>query len=159
MASNEAANALISIDRTLKEILREIQQRGSAGGAAVDVADDRDLDGKYGDPQVKFLPRDWHGDDFKGCNFSTCPAELLDLLAAAYDYFARKNDESGATDSKGRPKSHWDRKSAALARGWAKRIRGGWKPPQMAADDNGDFDTPGFYEGAQPEITADDIPF
>ena len=84
---------------------------------------DAELDGKYGDPISRFDPKGWFGDTFKGAKFSQCPPEYLDLLASACDYFARKNDETGAKDDKGRPKSTWDRKTALLARGWAARHR------------------------------------
>jgi hypothetical protein len=97
---------------------------GRSSGAA--VADDEDLDSKYGDPEIRFLPRDWHGDDFKGCNFSQAPAELLDLLAKAFDYFADRDEKSGATANNGKPKAQYNRLDAARARGWAARIRSGW---------------------------------
>jgi hypothetical protein len=95
-------------------------------GAGVEVADDRDLDGKYGDPVVRFKPRDWTGPDMKGSRYSECPAEFLDLLAGSLDYFARKDEESGKTASNGKPAALYTRKDAARARGWAKRIRGGY---------------------------------
>ena len=82
-----------------------------------------DLDGKYGNPVVKFDPKDWHGEACKGLGFRDCPSEYLELLAKSFDYFAKKNDEKGEKDSKGNPKSKWDRQSAALARGWAERNR------------------------------------
>lgn len=111
------------------------------------VASDQELDGTRGDPVVKFDPRDWTGLPKKGAKYSECPAEYLEKLAAAYDYFAAKNDEKGEKDAKGRPKSHWDRKNAALARGWAKRSLTGWKPAaQSWGDDRGrkDDDDIGF---------------
>lgn len=165
MASNDATNALLSIDRTLKAILQELRNGSRSSGAApADVADDRDLDGKWGDPEVKFNPRDWNGSSCKGFRMSECPAEFLDLLASTFDYFARKADESGETTAAGKPVAPYKRKDAARARGWAKRIRSGRKPPQLdggsyegsagsGADGFGadSFETPGMIE--------DDIPF
>lgn len=92
--------------------------------AALAVASDADLDGPYGDPIVKFTPRDWHGANLKGAKFSECPSEFLLAMASAFDYFASKNDEAGAVDAKGRNKSYYDRQAAARARGWAARNAG-----------------------------------
>jgi hypothetical protein len=111
---------LRSIDAKLGQLVRQ------SGAASIDVADDQDLDGKYGDPKVNFNPRDWRGDSIKGARYSECPAEFLDLLASALDYFARKADENGETASNGKPKSFYSKKDAARARGWAKRIRAGY---------------------------------
>lgn len=105
------------------------------------VATDSDLASKYGDPVLKFLPRDWTGEDCRNRPFSECPAELLDLVADANDYFARVADEKDEKTDKGRPVSKYKRADAARARGWARRIRAGWKPqagfdqPKTVPDD------------------------
>ena len=99
---------------------------GTSGAAA----SDRELDGQYGDPDVRFVPRSWtDGGVVKGQRFSRCPPEFLDVLAESYDFFAEKNDAAGAKAGNGKPKSMYDRQSAKLARGWARRIRAGWTPP------------------------------
>lgn len=108
------------MEALLRQILSDLHDVKVGMGLAIA---DSELDGKYGDPQVKFNPRDWHGEDQKGRTFSACPPEFLELLASSYDYFAKMNDEKGEKDSKGGPKSKWDRKSALLARGWAARLR------------------------------------
>jgi len=99
-----------------------------------EVASDRDLDSQYGNEKVRFNPRDWTGDLYKGRYMSECPSEFLDMLADGHEYFAQKN---AGNDEK---KAGYDRRSAARARGWAKRIREGWQPrlTQEDADpDNG----------------------
>ena len=99
------------------------------GGGGADGATDRELDSDKGDPDVRFSPRGWSGEPVaKGTKFSRCPADFLDALADAYDFFAQRNDAEGAT-SGGKPKSYWDRRSSKLARGWSRRIRAGWTPP------------------------------
>lgn len=113
-------DSMKSVDRTLKQLL---QQRQAAAPKA--IASDRDLDGRYGDPVLKFLPRDWTGPSFKGCKFSECPAPLLDLVAESCEYFARQADEKGERTEKGKPVGDFKRADAARARGWAKRIRDG----------------------------------
>jgi hypothetical protein len=52
---------LRSIDAKLGQLVRQ------SGAASVDVADDADLDGTYGNPKVNFNPRDWHGESHEGC--------------------------------------------------------------------------------------------
>lgn len=88
-------------------------------------ASDADLNGPNGNPEVRFDPKRWEGPSYKGRTFSECDPDFLDMLAETLDYFARKNDETGAVDNKGGPKSRWDRLAAARARGWAQRLRGG----------------------------------
>ena len=97
------------------------------------VATDADLDSQYGDEVVRFLPRDWSGQDFKGTRMSQCSPVFLDRLADSFAYFAQKNDTAGAKDDKGRPKSFYDRRSEGRARGWAARLRHGWKPANPSA--------------------------
>lgn len=105
---------------------------GSAPGGGI-IATATDLDGRYGDPTVKVTPRDWKGIPRKGERMSRCEPEFLDMLAETLEHFASKNDASGAKASNGKPKSFYDRADAARARGWAKRLREGWKAPQAAA--------------------------
>lgn len=80
------------------------------------IANDADLNSKYGDPEIRFTPHGWEGKNYKGCKMSQCPPDFLDLLAVAFDVFAERE-----TDEK---KRGWKLKDASLARGWARRIRG-----------------------------------
>lgn len=90
-----------------------------------------DLDGAHGDPTVNATdPRDWAGDSMKGRRFSECPAIYLDLVASRLDYFADKAAEKNELTTAGKPREPLLRLDAARARGWAARIRGGWKPAQ-----------------------------
>lgn len=110
----------------------EVGTATSAPAAGGEIADDADLDGKYGDPIARFRPRDWHGDDFKGCNFSQCSPEFLDQVAASLDYFASRAEKNDEKTSSGKPLAPFNRRDAARARGWAKRIRAGWKAAGVA---------------------------
>lgn len=123
----EAIEILKSIDATLKSMLALAQQRTQQARAAAPkvVATDRDLDGKYGDPVVKFMPRDWTGPNFKTRKFSECPPDLLDMLAETFEFFARQSDDKNERTDKGKPVGDYKRADAARARGWAKRIREG----------------------------------
>jgi hypothetical protein len=116
---------LESIDRSLDALVGLARK-----GAGVTVSDGgpvqagaTELEAPDADELVKVKPRDWSGDDFKGTRMSLCPPAFLEQLALVYDYFAKKNDAENAVDAKGRPKSFYDRRSAARARGWAARLR------------------------------------
>lgn len=127
--SEEALALLRSIDASLKQLVA--RQQAAQPKA---VASDRDLDGKYGDPPVKFMPRDWTGPSFVGLRMSECPPDLLDMLAETFDYFARKADEKDERTDKGKPVAEFKRADAARARGWAARMRAGkHRPPAAVA--------------------------
>lgn len=127
--------ALRSIDATLKKLLTLSQSRRAAApatSAASNVAPDSDLDSKYGDEEVKFKPRDWTGEFTKGQKMSASNPNMLDQLADAFEYFAEKDDAAGERLDNGKPKSLYGRRSAMRARGWAARLRAGWKPKAPA---------------------------
>lgn len=111
----------------------------SGQGDVPAIASAADLDGKYGDPEVKAKsPRDWTGDSMQGRHFSQCPPEYLDLVASRLDYFASANASS--EDAEDRKKARYNRLDASRARGWAQRLRSGWKAPEATAgfpSDNG----------------------
>lgn len=101
-----------------------------------DVADSAAMDGPYGDPVIKFTPRDWTGEPTNGLRLSECHPGALDLLAKAYDYFAQKNEAEGKLSTAGKPVAPYDRKNAALCRGWAQRKRSGWTRPSFSGGDD-----------------------
>lgn len=119
--SVEALELLRSIDASLKQLLKLSKARTAAPKA---VASDKDLDGKYGNPPVKFNPRDWTGPSFKGRTLSECPPEFLELLAQTFDYFAEKAEQNNERASNGKPVADYKRTDAARARGWAVRNKG-----------------------------------
>jgi hypothetical protein len=126
----ETLARLASIDATLKAILLVLSEKRNDAPASETVPD-RVLDGPHGDPEVRQKdPRDWSGPSMKGKRFSECPADYLDLLAERYDYFAgNEQDEK---------KAGYNRLDAKRARGWAARLRGGWKPAEPVQHDTGD---------------------
>jgi hypothetical protein len=163
-----AIDLLASIDASLKKLVAIAERRQSirGGGASSSpaIAPDRDLDSQYGDEEIKGKdPRDWSGESMKGRRMSECPPEYLDMIAERYDYFAQKNDAEGKKDDRGRPKSNYDRRSAARARGWAARLRAGWKPPaptpldESDVDDPGDFDNDDMNGDLRWDATGDDF--
>ncbi len=133
---------LASIDASMRELAAK--RRATA---PKEIASDRDLDGRYGDPTVKFMPRDWTGPSFKGRRFSECPPELLDQFANTFDWFAEQADQKNERTNKGEPVSRYKRADAARARGWAARIRSG-KHVQSPADATGEGWSEGDGDGA-----------
>lgn len=129
-SSDEAIALLRSIDASLKLLVK--QQRTHV------AADDRDLDSQYGNPEVKFNPRDWTGLSFKGRRMSECEPTFLLMLADTLDYFADKAEETDERTTSGKPVAPYKRKDAARARGWAKRIQDGKVPASATA--NTDWD-------------------
>lgn len=135
MASSEEAVALLrSIDSSLKHLVKLL----AASTKTKVTADDRDLDGQYGNPIVKFNPRDWTGPSFKGVPMSGCDADFLEMLADTFDYFGDKAEENDERANNGKPVAPYKRRDAARARGWAKRIREG-RVPASTVETSGDW--------------------
>ena len=140
---------LRSIDATLK--------RMASAQESPTIADAADLDGQYGDPTLKLMPKAWKGDNYKGRRFSECPPELLDQVASLLDWLAQKADENDERTSSDKPVAPFKRRDAARARGWAKRLRDGWTPPPMNIERDPllDSDDP----DVDPFGVNDDVPF
>lgn len=139
------------IERALAGMARSGSSSGSssAGGK---VADDRDLDGKYGDPTVRKDPKRWlddGGESYVGMPFSHCPPEYLETLASLLDWKADRDDEKGTED--GKKYARFARIDAARARGWAARIRLNGPPVPVQKDGGSDHEA--------PADDSDDIPF
>lgn len=125
----------------------------TGGGAGGGVASERELDSEHGDPIIRKDPPRWSGESFVGCHYSQTTPEYLDEVAGFKDWQASKNDGVEAK----KKYAAYDRKDAARARGWAARMRAGWKPPRangaagngQAANDE-DYDDGGY---------GDEVPF
>lgn len=127
-----------------------------------EVADDADLDSEYGNPTVKFDPREryWTGPSFVGYHFSETAPDYLDATAKYLDacaFMAAKEP-----DEKNQKSARYKRKDAARARGWAKRLRARGEPNAMPAPAQGGGYRlrPGEEAAVLPEgVNPDDIPF
>ncbi len=106
---------------------------GSSTGGVEDgpVADDADLEGQYGDFEIKrpLAPRYWNGEPFAGKRLSELDEPQLVAVIKwllACEYMARKEGDAKKADYKVR--------DAARARGWLRRVRAnGGKPVASAA--------------------------
>lgn len=115
-------------------------------------ATDSMMDGQYGDPEIKTKdPRDWTGDVMRGAHFSQCSPEYLDQYAEFLNWMAEQAEAEGKTTQAGKPVAFYKRSDASLARGWAKRLRAGWKPPVQEDE--------AFPSDAAAPLTDDDISF
>jgi hypothetical protein len=155
-----------TILRMVTELRARVDALESASGLYVS---DEDLDDpRYGDPTIKFTPRKYRGPDCKGKQFSKADPAFLDAYADALAWMA---DHPQPEKEK---YAAYNRRDAARARSWAKRLRTGWQPEpsSMVGEFPGDptpafeapafvepepFDTPSFDPGPPP--TDEDIPF
>lgn len=120
----------------------------SAKSTAGEIADDADLDSKYGNEDIRRDPsaKYWSGDSSVGKKMSECDANYLDAYAKYKDACAYANEKEGNAEKA--KYIGYDRKSARRARGWAKRVRDGHPSAKANSDDL-------FSESP----SSDDIPF
>jgi len=105
---------------------RPAQQAAPPPANGKKVADDRDLDSQYGDPEVRFDLKKWPKRSFKGERFSRCDPEFLDMYAETLDWMAgesQKKIDAGSTDKNEINGAKYKPVDATRARGWAARIR------------------------------------
>jgi len=118
MTTELVTEALRRIEQKLDEVLKMAKAAPTATGTFEKKSvTDEDLDGKYGNPEVRMVPSRWRGPDYKGWKFGDCPPEFLDEMAGMLDAIARKQ----AGDPAKAKFADWSAKDAARARGWAAR--------------------------------------
>lgn len=111
----------------LKELIAKVDALNAKINRIAGVAPEWKLDGEKGNPDIRFDPKAWRGESFKGMRFADASPDYLDILADAYEWSADNPKE-------GKEKyADNDRRTAALARGWSERKRSGWKAPARAA--------------------------
>jgi len=140
---NDALRVLHEINEKLATLIGLVAHRAASAPAAGParpsqdpprVASDADLDGRYGDPEIRAKsPRDWTGDEQLGKRFSQCPAAYLELVADRLEYFASMKESMIDPDPDTLKKARFERLDASRARGWAARIRAGYKAPEGEA--------------------------
>lgn len=138
-AGEQILAELATINAKLDRLLAGGASRGESND---DVAPISELDSDKGDREVRKDPPRWSGEPIAPRRMSLCPPEYLDVVAEFYKWKADKDEAKAQTlDGKEREDklkyASYDRKDAARARGWAKRMRDGWKSPeaQEPADD------------------------
>jgi hypothetical protein len=107
-----------------------VDRLNDSGPSEGTAAEARDLEGPYGNPEIRRDPPRWTGQSYVGCRFSEASAEYLETLAGFLDWKARESDKKDERVKGGALKSKFIRLDAARARGWRKRIlEGGHKRP------------------------------
>ena len=130
-ATNDEVLAELKALRATVEALAPLRAMVEALLAGKPVASASDVDGKGGDPALRFDVKNV-GMSTKGKKMSTLPANVLDRVAHMLDYFADKEEAEGKSYN-GKPTAPWTRLDAARARRWALRRRMGWKPESEPA--------------------------
>ncbi len=123
----------------------KVTASGGAGGG--DIANDQELDSAYGDPVVRKDPNKWREESYVGAKYSECTPDYLDAMAKYKDACAYANEKEG-NPAKAKYIAY-DRRDAARARGWAMRLRSGWKPSSGGAAPVSDED---YDDGADSDI-------
>lgn len=121
--------------------------------AAPAVADDADLDGQWGNPQVRKDPPRWTGQSYAGANYADCPPEFLDVLAGFLEWQAGKADEKNEMTNNGKPRADLIRRDAKRARGWSARNRAKVAPRRPVTPSNV------TGRGSMADEPGDDMPF
>lgn len=140
-SQNASLTALVVIaQQKAEQRVKNAQAQQSTGSSAPRIANEKDLDSKHGNPKVHYKPRDWPGEFIKGRPMSEYEPDFLEMLAEQMEYFADRDKDSNEIDEYSkRPLkklAEYKRMDAARARGWAKRLRAGWKPPAFGDEDD-----------------------
>lgn len=135
MSATNWAEWLARIEAKIDKLL------AAKSGTAPSVADDADLDGQWGDPEVRKDPKRWDGESMVGKRYSETSPEFLRVLADFLLWQAGR-DEQKTDDEKAVKYAAYKRRDASRALGWAARLESGWKRPanpleQPAAADEG----------------------
>lgn len=106
--------------------LEHLEMRLDASGMGVVAATDEELDGQYGDPEVRLDPSDWRGESCVGKKYSECPPEFLQLLVKMLMWQYRKDRDEDVKTAGGKPRARYRLRDARLAKGWLARKEKGW---------------------------------
>lgn len=153
----EQSKLLKSVDEKLTLLVNHLGAGKRSGGARsrddAEVATDDELDGRWGNPEVKRDPtaKYWEGESFMGTPFSDCPSDYLEALARYKEASAFMKEKQSPDDETQMKYARYDRRDAKLARGWALRNKGRSAAPTQ----------PTARSSAPQTLMAsdDDIPF
>jgi len=130
MSTDEFTTLIRRVDELAAAVKRIESRLAGMNAGGGEVASDRDLDGPHGNQAVRKDPKRWNVErdgSYVGCKWSECPPEYLETLAGFKDWQAQQDDKKGDEDSK--RKASFSRLDAKRMRGWAQRLRNGWKAP------------------------------
>jgi hypothetical protein len=155
-----------SLEERVAALEAAVFSRGGSTSSSDDdakPASDADLDGQYGDPQIRKDPtaRYWTGRSYVGKTLSQCPADYLRAFARYKQSCAFMNDKAG--DPQKAKYAGYDRKDASRAVGWALRIESGRtaapppSPTSQTGGSSGDYASD--FGGDSYADDTSDIPF
>lgn len=121
---------IAALEATVATLQARVASLESGAGSS-EIADDAELDSKYGDQQIRRGPsaKYWTGASFTGRRMSECSPEYLDALAKYKDACAHMAKKEPARAKY----AEYDERDARRARGWARRLRAGWRPAGRTA--------------------------
>lgn len=120
------------------------------------VGSPEDLATEWGDPVIRYVPRGWSGNDYKGVRMSQTSPVFLRWLA---DELARGIERKRAAGD--HEKAGWDRKTQLRAEGWIDKLAGtaGNAPNPFALTAPTSAGMPPIDDDAGDGFSDDDIPF
>lgn len=164
-AGEDILKRLDALEQKIDRLVAHLGANGGNGGGNGDVAvaPVSDIQGQYGDVEIKKDPKRWTGRPLAPIRASQCPPDYLDIVADFLDWKATKNEADGKEKYAG-----YDRRDAARCRRWAIEIREGRvqqapvrevddSPPPSAGDEYGG--SGGGYSDDGPPPDGDDSPF
>lgn len=145
---------------------KKSEAQGGDRSEKAEVATDDELDGEWGNPEVrkdppakywkKGTPAELLDISCVGMRFSDCPADYLEALAKYKESSAWVKEKNSPNDEQQMKYASYDRRDARRARGWALRNRK--NPPNVVVPGNG-AGTDGDVGHASSEHEDSDIPF
>lgn len=87
-------------------------------------------DPRFGDPEIKYVPKKWDGPSPAGQRMSACSVRFLEFLAAELERSAQWKENNGKEEH-----AEWDRRDAAKAAAWAARKKSQGEPSLDEGDD------------------------
>lgn len=122
------------IEQTLRAILATLSAGQTRPATTPTSGGSVDLDSDFGNFAIRKDPPRWKGQSYVGRRLSECPPEYLDMLADFCDWKAGKDEADGSPEKL--KYAGYARKDAARARGWADRLRAGWRQPTLPGADS-----------------------
>lgn len=129
--STEIKEQLDRIERMLIAIVASFDAGKARPASTPSPSPTVDLDSEHGNFTVRKDPPRWKGRSFAGKRLSETEPEYLDTLAGFKDWCAEKDRAAG--DEK---KAGYAALDAARCRGWADRLRAGWRQPTLPGADS-----------------------
>ena len=144
MSVDPPYDILMRIESKLDQLLAARAAAPRTASTAT-IADDADLDGQWGDPEVRKDPKRWDGESMVGRRFSETSPKFLQCLAGFLTWQADR-DEQKTEDEQAQKYARYKRRDASRALGWAKRLESGWGAPAPA---------PAAAPASQPQADED----